>query len=248
MPWVRASELDTVLACPGSLVLPRLGDEAKSPKAREGAAWGHAMHSWKATGVVPETPGYPRHAELISARLKYADRNELWPGGLHEVAMSRDSVTGDTRTVKALDDVAWKAAQSATCEVGTADYVGGLFDELWVDDLKTGAWPPTPPEHSLQLRWYTMVAWFAAGSPKTGAWGTITHWPRYPKDGSPRRLGPAHYTAKVLLEFAERVSKVYRQHGGPLRVMSFNPSESACKFCPSRTFCHERYDSQERVH
>lgn len=242
----RASSMDRLVRCTGPLFLPVLGDDDKGLKTELAADWGHGVHHWKATG---DFIGI--YAEQIRARVANGrvDRLALWPeGGLHEVAMAFNPLTGEIRhatgDVKALDR--WKTQFAFPWSTGTADYVNVASGKLRVDDLKTGnpdpRFPPTMPEDSYQVRWYAMVYC------KVIHWGgdvvaTITHWPR-PESAEtlkPRKTrAPDVYTATLtqeqLREFEAHTVRMAREAMacGPLR-----PHKETCKFCPAE--CKERY-------
>jgi hypothetical protein len=245
MPWARASELDRVLVCPGSLVLPRV--DVPSPKRDEAAAWGTMVHHWKATGLVEAVPGYPRHPGTFKKRLVAVDpkREELWPApGDHELGVavsalhhSVGSVQGTPTTVDA-----WKAVQPDDRVTGTLDYHGLILGNPWVDDLKTGVWLPSP--RSAQLWLYGLAVFrLHLGAPDFIT-TSITHWPRYPATGAPERHW-GKITRHELERFERVLKRKYQQllelrskwvDFGPTDFDStpLKPGQDQCRFCPSK--------------
>ncbi len=255
--WARASELDRVLTCPGSLLpleaLARF--DPPSDKRDEAAAWGTLAHHWKAAGLVVPVAGYPRHPRALKNRLSSltptsspsALREELWPsGGEHEVGVAVSALYASVGSIQgppaAVD--AWKALQPDDRVTGTLDYHGLLLDEPWVDDLKTGRVAPSP--RSAQLWLYGLATFrLHLGSPDRII-TSITHWPRYPATAAPKRIWGS-ISRDELLRF-ERVLKLKYERLLELRSQALRsptdfdyktlrPSEDRCRFCPSRVTC-----------
>lgn len=246
MPWARASESDRNLVCPGPLVIPRR--EQKSERSKEALAWGQMVHAWKATGEIRGEKGYEKHARLFDPG--HVNREELWPStGRHEVALARNTCTKSAGSLENGSDKErdeWKASHNELWEVGTADYVGEIFGDLWVDDLKTGSWPPTPPGESLQIRWYALVAARVRGY-EGNVVVSITHWPRYPKGRQPVRYWD-HVTQRQLEELENRLGALNSLlRSGAERVKErLNPGQEQCQFCPSALNCDEAWIPEER--
>ena len=223
--------MDRILACDGSLYLPTA--ELRSPATRESADWGTYVHEYVRTRVVPPADkDHPTYPDRLRDRLDAAgDVLALWPvGGRNEVSFAYAIDTGEVISAELptkKEEDAWKEAYDSRYVTGTADYLGSLLGRPWVDDLKTGRFPPSPS--SAQTVFYALCAARLAGSTE-GAYVTITHWPRYPVGCRPERVGRV-LTPEDLDDFADLLEQRWRASPRAL-----NPGEH-CRFCPSRTNC-----------
>jgi hypothetical protein len=243
------------MACPGPAVLPLPAvPEVKSERAMEAAAWGTMAHAWKATGRIIGNPDYPRLEGHFANKLVKAIggpeeqarfREAYWPSsGLHEVAVAVNCVALAVAWHEGGgNDAAWKAQWHDPWATGTLDYVGEVLGDPWIDDLKTGSWPPTPPEDSNQLRLYGLARW-RIGSSKPlpdRLVLSITHWPRYPVVGLPKRFWHEITPAEVA-DFERRLTLRYRLVSR-LRGASDEVRRGElvtgehCSFCPVGSVC-----------
>lgn len=230
------------MACPGSLVLPR--EEKKSERAKEAAEYGEMVHYWKETGEVVKGRG----ALTLKKKLEStgANRDTLWLGGLHEVPLAYNVSTGEAKAMvlpleKDKRDL-WKAAFGDEWVTGTADYVGLLIERPWVDDLKTGR-RVDYHDHRYQQAFYSL-AWtlFQMGE-LTECRSTITHWPKYPINQKPRRLG-AVLDADFFLDFQGKLRSlrgdVMRMKEKTARgetIEGYLSDGPQCVYCPSKLAC-----------
>lgn len=242
MPFARASELDRLLACPGSLVLPRSGE--KSERAQEAADFGTMVHTWKETGEVPSS----RQGLTLKKKLKETGvtREQYWSAGLHEVPLAYNVATGEARALvlPAPTDSknAWKAGFGEDWVVGTADYVGLLLDSPWVDDLKTGKnaeWLDYKYQQAFYLMTWTLFTEHALIPGRS----TITHWPRYPISGKPARYGTT-LDENFFAEFQDKLKRLkhdktklveLKERG--MDVISRLTDGVQCVYCPSKPSC-----------
>lgn len=238
MPFARASSLDRLLACSGGSFLG--GTDVKSERAEEAADWGTLVHHWKATGEIKQVNEWKNHPALFKRKLEKSGvkREDWWPveDFFHEKAFALDPDGG----VVAYDGEraeAWKAERDDRFCTGTCDGFGWMFDTLWVDDLKTGRFVSLE-EYKQQLRFYALcVVRLTAYRGDVNL--TLTHWPRYPNHGQPVRMGMV-IEQDDLKAFAKQLSRlrseILRGRDKP-ELVTLNPSESACLWCPSRGVC-----------
>ncbi len=213
MGWSRASELDRAVACPASTHLVRLA--GKSWNAQKAADWGTDLHAWKETGKWPIALSgrWEGKVPLVYARrqanLTAAGRSRewYWPNecfegpGRHEVSYALNT---KTLTVAIYDGgdreerEAWKKTFGEEWLTGTADYVGDVLGEPWVDDLKTGnpEYLPENPWELWQLRFYALCMMLLSAA--KWCWVSITSWPQSPADGIPHRFWNRMSRAEVL--------------------------------------------------
>lgn len=241
MPLARASELDRLLACPGSLVLPRT--ETRSERAILAGEYGTAVHTWKETGKYEQ-----KFATTIKKKVEAAgvSRDALWAGGLHEVPLAYNVVTEEALAlvlpVSNDEKTAWKAGFGNDWVVGTADYVGQILDLPWVDDLKTGRYAEWD-SYKHQQTFYALAWGLFAFHSLLPTRCTLTHWPKYPLPKPPVRLG-------VVLEpdyFLDFKNKLRQLKQDVLRLttdkergmdVSLRLSDGEqCVFCPSKSSC-----------
>lgn len=260
MAWTRASALDRTLRCVGSLSMPQTPEaERMSPRAKEGAAWGTLVHKWKATGRVIASPDFPNHAKLFRKKLahnglaNYDDdqkfRDSWWPpGGLHEVSVAVDCAGQGVAWTQIEDETAmnaWKTSMPESWITGTLDYVGQVLGDPLIDDLKSGAWPPLPPKESAQLRFYALAA-LRLHSPVDPFPGrvvlSITHWPRYPVIGLPKRYYH-EVLPKHLDKFEKMLRKAWKQHESG--ESDLTPGALQCVFCPAKAACPVVYQEKD---
>jgi hypothetical protein len=224
VPLARASQLDRLLACPGSGYLPQI--DLRGARAHEAAAWGTMCHRWVETGEI----GHPGLQKKLDA--SGASRDALWPGGSHEVALAYNVLTGEARSFQGDGKDEWKAAFDNEWVVGTLDYVDEVFGEPWVDDLKTGR-RVTWEAYEAQQTFYAL-AWSKANyGDRRRTRSTLTHWPRYPLGGLPFRFGKV-IEAEELEHFEARLREMRAA------ILSQGPRVVGpqCTYCPSRTNCN----------
>lgn len=242
MPFARASELDRLLACPGSIVLPRMDN--RSERAKEAADFGTMVHRWKETGNVPAgRPGLTLKKKIKESGV---DRNALWAEGLHEVPVALNVVTGEPRAlvvpVSTEKKDAWKAAHGPEWVTGTADYVGMLLDLPWVDDLKTGR-KVDYIDYRYQQGFYSLVWTLFQMKELAPCRSTITHWPKYPIPDPPTRFGTV-LEPDFFADFQHKLRTLYNdslrlrklQEDG-MDVVSRLTDGAQCIYCPSKLSC-----------
>lgn len=256
--WARASELDRALRCVGSTLLPKLPEEKRaSEKAVQAACWGTMCHGWKETGEIIPDERYPQHKFLFKKKLytigvvtekdSKVFREKWWPtGGLHEVSVALDCIGQGVAWSETKDANVWKAAFSENWITGTLDYIGTRKGCPWVDDLKTGNWPPTPAEKSAQIRLYALAAvrLLRPGIVRPNlVYMSITHWPRYPLNKMPERVyhrvTPDHLLeveTYIRRRYLLRTAHVSNRAAGPNFLETLKLGKH-CKFCPSRVYC-----------
>ena len=202
------------------------------------------VHAWKETGEVP------RGASGASLRRKLkkteVSRAALWAYGLHEVPLAYNVLSGEARALVLPlpfeKKAEWKAQFDSSWVVGTADYVGVLLEQPWVDDLKTGR-RVSYGDHLYQQAFYSL-AWGVHHAGKiTTVRSTITHWPRYPVENKPTRFGSV-LEVDFFLDFADKLRTLHRTiHAlrgeiatGKNIIPKMSPGEH-CVYCPSRSNC-----------
>lgn len=239
MPWARSSAVERHLECPAASWLTRadrgawepgyLVNEwtapAEPPPADDSflAEWGTNMHLAK--------EGSPLAADPWLSWME-PHRDTLWPAqlGEHEVPFALCCHTGDIRVwvPRDGDKDRWKRAQGPSYITGTMDWWGRLpGGEPWVDDLKTGWYPPAVT--SPQMLIYALVA--ARHARATTVRVSITHWRRGWTDPERKwqQVGPA-----TLEAFEDELRAAYQRATGP------NPGPrpgAHCRYCPSAMVC-----------
>lgn len=242
MPFARASELDRLLACPGSLVLPR--NEVKPKRVQEAADYGTMVHKWKETGEVPN--GRLGLTLKKKITLSGTSRDAYWSDGLHEVPLAYNVLTREARALvvpvpsEAKD--AWKAAFGDEWVTGTTDIAGLLLEFPWVDDLKTGR-RVEYLEHRAQQAFYALVWTLTQMGGLTTARSTITHWPKYPLNNKPRRFGVV-LEPEFFLEFQgklhglrESVLRLKEKKESGMEISGYLSEGPQCTYCPSKLAC-----------
>lgn len=234
-PWARASELDRAIMCPGSTHLARVTDSSG-----EAAKWGTIVHSWKETGEWPDNSlMYRRRTQAIAS--SGLSRESLWPStsGTHEVAyaLNTQSRICDKYSGPREGADAWKASFDDNWITGTADWVGDLLGDAWIDDLKTGREIPSDPWDLWQLRFYALCAVMLTGADTARV--SLTHWTRYPADAAPRRVWAPAVTREELLgttlpllETARQAAHLSKRSG----VADVTPG-SHCTWCRAKPNC-----------
>lgn len=238
MPLCRASELDRLLACNGSLLLPR---ELSPPGLA--AEWGSMAHRWMETGEYDDTPA----GKLLRKKVETSgvERHKVWPAtGKFEVALSYNVENGKAAWYippagmpieqQRKERDAWKSVFDDEWIVGTADYLGELLDNPWVDDLKTGRnahWGDFRYQQFLYGIAYTSVVYKDLQPVRS----TITHWPRYPVARLPNRMGTV-IEPDQFKEFAAKLRQLRKEvKAGKIKLNVGNH----CYFCPSKNNCTE---------
>jgi hypothetical protein len=242
MPFARASELDRLLACPGSLVLPRTNE--KSERAVQAAEWGTRCHFWKETGEF----GVGREALTLKKKVENSGvrREELWSQGLHEVPLAYNVETGEARALVVPlhpeEKGSWKTAFGDSWVTGTADYVGFILDGPWVDDLKTGR-KVEYVDHRFQQAFYVMTWGLSQLRELRPGRSTLTHWPKYPLGEKPRRFGTV-LEPGFFQEFQDRLRNLYRdwkklkEKGDTgMDITGHLQDGGHCLYCPSKPSC-----------
>ena len=231
---IRASSLDRLLECNGSLVLPN--DAPRSQTSIEAAEYGTAAHAY-----VENIEDYLQDV----THPKLARKLSMSPDSEHQLRALYTLPGHPTREGHyaygaggALRYVGegWDDFRAAFPGItGTCDYVVDDGTELFVDDLKTGRFPPNP--RSWQIRFYALCAWLIAGKPAVTT-VSVTHWPFYPLAGVPKRK-------RSVLNHADHAETQRR-----LDELIARPTEfvvgTHCKFCPARTNC-EAYNRSEKI-
>lgn len=226
MPWTRASELARAIACPASVVLPRVPDLGS-----RAAAFGTELHAWKAGGA----PSKSVTTWLTHQEPKWLNREVMWPGGQHEVLLGVSEHDArryaGTKEQNAYERSLW----NHTWVAGEADWV--QWDLPWVTDLKTG-WHPGRPSLVVQLRTYGLAVARVLQEPVVLL--SIDHWPRYPLGTPPTRVTEPVLRADLETWWTEVVE--------PARVEAdYDPATTTdldkhpgahCKFC--RAECEHR--------
>lgn len=251
MPLARASELDRLLSCAGSLILPR--NLKRSENGNKAAAWGTYAHRWKETGEIldNEEGENAAHARRMRSKLKASgtEREVWWPSnGKHEVTLALNVVTLEVKTPPAsqLERLtgqakvayinAWKEAWGDDWITGTADYISELMDLPWVDDFKTGR-SGHPKDYEQQQSLYCLAWGLLKYGDIVPTRSTITHWPVYPRNGKPRRTGgliEVPYFRLFLDRLRDLRQRVlHARGGGSLRLFAGDQ----CQFCPSSPDC-----------
>ena len=173
-------------------------------------------------------------------------RASLWPvEGRHEVTFAIDvAKPGRIASFQGSKDQVheWSSKLGGSWLKGEADYVGETaFGALWIDDLKTGRFPPDPK--SGQLLTYALGAYLSIAVPDRPKYlaASITHWPRYPVDSPPTRTW-SKLTPLDLKKWFVTLSATY-QETRRLRLLpvvkvlqEVKPGEH-CTFCPAKDGC-----------
>jgi hypothetical protein len=195
-----------------------------------------------------ETGEFPdgRAGTTLRKKVKEADvrREDYWSEGLHEVPVAYSVVTGQARVlvlpVSREKRDAWKSAFGDEWIVGTADFVGSLMEQPWVDDLKTGR-KVEYFDYRYQQGFYTMVWTLFQMGELVPARSTITHWPKYPIPNKPTRFGTV-LEPEFFLELQGRLKQL-REDVMRLRELEESGRRESvvvrlsdgpqCKYCPS---------------
>jgi hypothetical protein len=217
VPWASPATLDVAIACPASCVLPRSKPVPDTPSQ----AWGHEVHEWKETGVPPTD-------RLDKWLMNYRPgiREELWPAGRHEV-MFHEASEGEVHELPTFP----KERSDHWGMYFIIDWVGTEGMAPHIDDLKTGRFAPKTLTQLLAYTWaYNKVY------PTGLAFGSYTHWPRYPKGDEPHRLTEVLKTSEVEEWHGDVVIPAKRLAQGPGAIHDTRPGQH-CRWCRSREFC-----------
>lgn len=223
--WVTGSGLDRVDRCPGSTVLPR-------HVVAEGTAATHGKRVHKRLELSQALPGLAPEQQLE------------WypPGGHHEVQCWYDPVarTAGVDFSHKDRDYGWAPDHWV---VGTVDFVHPGFmlagrRVLLVDDLKTGAYPPSTATLQLALGATGSILGLEAGQ-GLPCFVSITHVPR---SGTPSRTYQ-EFTPLHMAEAQEKLDTMYARHllekkrldAGSVSVYK----GSHCRYCQCKKTCPE---------
>lgn len=245
MGWCRFSSLDRVLNCPGHLTLPE-GPDPRSASVKEAAAWGTMVHSWKATGAIPEPQeGYENLPGLFRKKLTTCwgkdeaewegARLALWPSdGLHEVSVALTTrAEGAIAWAQDQDQDEWTLRHGDEVITGHIDYLGDVFDDPWIDDLKTGRWPVHPS--APQLLGYSLAGWWIREKRSRIVYSSVTHWTRYPVKSLPQRT-MIEVSSTDLDDLFRRLVRLREKVVSKDENIRFKAG-SHCRFCTRRTDC-----------
>lgn len=257
---VRSSSLPLLMKCTGASVLPCI--EGKSEQAERAADWGTMVHHWAQTGEVVGPDTRTQNAFKLAILQSGISRAEYWPDGVHEGPVSV-SVDGSRQA-------SWDDTERDGWVTGHYDFRWWLFDELWVDDLKTGKFYPNPPAgveghhpglevganrypqdvRSPQLKTYALALTKLLGyQGRTNV--TLTHWPRLPlvmRHSLPQRFY-VKYEVGELDEHWRGLELMYQEHQHNRRALLGHEDElilrpgDHCKFCPVRD-CFVRHTEE----
>lgn len=245
--WDTASNLDRTILCPASSVMEKL--DIPSDNAIKGRLWGETVHKWVETGKI-EGPSWATKGfedKLAVSGAGESTRHDFWPPhGVHEMAISWDLDTDPIVVMERRPDgqAAWpKIPGSLRIKLDYAAWgaeSGGIDGHLWVDDLKTGRFS-TPPE-SMQVGAAVAALCRLIDKRYEYGYGTVTHWPRYPKHGLPRRSKPArhdfvptHDLLRRTRDSAHRAKLGIDSGGDPPPDTVF--AGEHCQWCPSKHVC-----------
>lgn len=228
---MRASGSERFLRCPGSLILPKMREP--SPARDDAANFGTLVHHWKETGSLELAGADPSHVRLLREKLELTglEREDFWSGGEHEITYALDLTEERILRFTGPDGAdAWKKSfDECRWLTGTVDWISSSR----IDDLKTGRWLPTVIDNQ-QLKSYALFRWMELGRP--AGWEvetSITHWPRYPKSGFPRRYS----TQITSLELEEHLIDFQWAIGHTGVTRSDGDGEGHCRFCDSKFAC-----------
>lgn len=229
--WTSASRLDRGESCPASTVLPETRTEPG-----KSAIWGSGAHKYVEHGVVPEGKDWPAWVTkglIDKIKCSGFKREDYYPApGVHE---AHAILWGDNLEHASLvfdhgvDGLSPFPAIPGSIRF-KIDYIGERDDTAWVDDLKTGRF--APPATSLQIAAAALVV--AQMQLRDAVWGSVTHWPRYPKQALPTREWHL-YDAEELDIVKNRLLLLRDIACGPNPPAV--PSEEACRWCPCKPDC-----------
>lgn len=204
------------------------------------------VHSWMESGEVPS--GLKKKLEKSGV-----SRENLWAEGLFEIPFAYNVITGGVQAMvlplAREKREGWKASFGDEWITGTADFVGMLMEAPWVDDLKTGRRVEYLDYQAQQMFYALCWTKFQAGK-LVECRSTITHWPKYPLDGVPRRFGVV-IEPDTFREFEGKlrglrasVLKLREKAERGLDVVSGLSDGPQCIYCPSKLACvkGQKYD------
>lgn len=231
--WTTASKLDRGALCPASTVRPETRSEPGKP-----AIWGNGAHKFIETGVVPEGPDTPAWVtkglkdKIASSGFK---REDWYPPGAHETQAYLDGPNLDQVSI-VIDKQYPELPSSIRFKI---DYVGEYQGLPWIEDLKTGRFPVPPT--ALQVAAAALLVKQLVGS--KGAFGSVLHWPRYPKHALPNRER-APFSADDLKAVRDRLLL--------MRDISLSknppaiPGDEQCRYCDCFASCPEGQEFRAR--
>lgn len=225
--WTTASRLDRGALCPASTVLP----ETKSESGK-GAQWGTAAHEFMETGQIPkgpETPAWVTKGLADKVICSGFDRAKWYPPGAHEVQAYLDGPNFEDVSIVPGGHDDWPERESSIRV--KIDYVGVHEGKPWVEDLKTGRFP-VPPS-ALQVAAAALLVAQLVGS--KAAYGTVLHWPRYPKAAPPVRSKFYLYDEAALEATREQLllARARALQPNPPAI----PGEEQCRWCNCLAAC-----------
>lgn len=237
-PFARCSDLPRLINCAGDAVLN--GTRIRSERANVAIEWGWIAHRWMETGSIePNIPtGYPKLHDQFAAKVALTEtkRSEWWPSDVaYEVAVSIDPEKSSAELYDGDDRDDWKQSRSDSEITGTVDAHWYILDQLHIDDLKTGRFASVQ-SHYYQLLGYGLGIVRALGY-RDSIKLSITHWPRYPLRGIPRRE-TTEVQYDELVDFEKRLLKLRDdiRRAKDTRTIQLTTGEH-CLWCDSRDVC-----------
>ena len=242
--------MSRAVACPASAHLPR----AEETGDRSSADWGTLVHAWAESGKWPVDSLATRRRQAAIDGSRWS-RETLWPkDGLHEVSYAlhtKNRIAVRERFATREERDAWCASFDSGWLTGTADYVGDLFGEPWIDDLKTGKGHPVDYAGHLEgrIRAHEGDSWdvwqarmYAVAeclwSKPTGVWVSHTWWARYPADSEPVRIGPRRVDSAEILGLTLPLLEMARTRvEASWDRVDARPGAEQCRWCRAAPNC-----------
>lgn len=258
MAWTRASQLQRSIQCPGSAYLyntvPAVRLARKSDNALNAAEYGTIAHHWKQFGEIPQkTESDPTFDRWNSAqktfqkKLGYIEtrgitRENVWPGGWHEVSVAYNCVDKRVSVQWEGDAVSFKQAHTLDWITGTADWVKFDSGTILLDDLKTGAMFDDEPDEMAQMYLYMLC--FSKVFRANKYVPSVTTWPKYPIENEPERINgdcKIEISQSQLDKFEDLLSKKYQKYGPNFKL------GSECLYCPAMSICPLQKQVTEKI-